>query len=73
MVKQTEVLLKPNADLRVEQFISDKIQPGPVVRRMETDIFGQNLVEAGNDIGPGTSYGVHVTIFKKRFSKITFI
>lgn len=51
MVKQTEVLLKPNADLRVEQFISDKIQPGKVVRRMETDIFGQNLVEAGNDIG----------------------
>lgn len=57
LVKQTEALLQPNPTLRMEQFINEKMAAAPAARQSEIDAFGQNLIEAGNDLGPSSSYG----------------
>lgn len=57
LVKQTEALLQPNPTLRMEQFMHEKMAAAPPARQSEIDAFGQNLIEAGNDLGPTSSYG----------------
>lgn len=41
----------------MEQFINEKMAAAPPNRQSETDAFGQTLIEAGQDLGPSTSYG----------------
>lgn len=41
----------------MEQFMHEKMAAAPPARQSEIDAFGQNLIEAGNDLGPTSSYG----------------
>lgn len=42
----------------MEEFMYEKMQGYKPTRQLESNILGQNLIDAGNDIGPGTAYGV---------------
>ena len=42
---------------RVEDFLMDKIDRRRLARLSNLDYLGVNMVESGNDLGPGTLYG----------------
>ena len=42
---------------RVEDFLMDKIERRRLARLSNLDYLGVDMVEAGNDLGPGTLYG----------------
>ena len=43
---------------RVEDFLMDKIDRRRAMRLSNLDYLGVDMVEAGNDLGPGTLYGM---------------
>lgn len=43
----------------------EKMAAAPPARMSEIDAFGQNLVEAGNDLGPSSSYGKESHLIQK--------
>lgn len=45
------------ADARMEEFVYEKVQGSKPQRMLENDALGQNMIDAGNDFGPGTAYG----------------
>jgi endophilin-B len=57
ILKQTETVLTPNPSARVEEFVYEKVQGSKPQRMLENDVLGQHMIDAGNDFGPGTSYG----------------
>uniref|UniRef100_A0A3Q2PXH1 Endophilin-B1 n=1 Tax=Fundulus heteroclitus TaxID=8078 RepID=A0A3Q2PXH1_FUNHE len=57
IMKQTEVLLQPNPNVRLEEFVYEKLEKKAPARMNNHDLLGQSMIEAGNDFGPGAAYG----------------
>ncbi|XP_072366536.1 endophilin-B1-like isoform X1 [Scyliorhinus torazame] len=57
IMKQTEVLLQPNPNARIEEFVYEKLDRKAPPRLNNCEQLGQYMLEAGNEFGPGTAYG----------------
>ncbi|NXL47668.1 SHLB1 protein, partial [Podilymbus podiceps] len=57
IMKQTEVLLQPNPNARIEEFVYEKLDRKAPSRMNNPELLGQYMIDAGNEIGPGTAYG----------------
>lgn len=57
IMKQTEVLLQPNPNARIEEFVYEKLERKAPSRLNNQEQMAQYLIDAGNDFGPGTAYG----------------
>ncbi|XP_055898767.1 endophilin-B1-like isoform X2 [Biomphalaria glabrata] len=57
LLKHTDTLLQPNPNLRMEDLLYEKLDKKKKDRTTQYEILGNSMVEAGNDFGPGTSYG----------------
>ncbi|CAK8697983.1 endophilin-B1-like [Clavelina lepadiformis] len=54
---EMEVALQPNPNTRMEDFVYMKLDRKPPERINNIERLGMTMIEAGNDFGPGTSYG----------------
>ncbi|XP_039591616.1 endophilin-B1 isoform X1 [Polypterus senegalus] len=57
IMKQTEVLLQPNPNVRIEEFLYEKLEKKAPTRMNNHDLLGQYMIDSANDFGPGTAYG----------------
>ncbi|XP_078264303.1 endophilin-B1-like isoform X3 [Rhinoraja longicauda] len=57
IMRQTEVLLQPNPNTRIEEFVYEKLDRRAPSRINNSEQLGQYMLDAGNDFGPGTAYG----------------
>ncbi|XP_018411406.1 PREDICTED: endophilin-B1 isoform X3 [Nanorana parkeri] len=57
IMRQTEVLLQPNPNARIEEFVYEKLDRKAPSRLNNQEQLAQYLIDAGNDFGPGTAYG----------------
>ncbi|XP_077101153.1 endophilin-B1a isoform X3 [Siphateles boraxobius] len=57
ILKQTEVLLQPNPNVRIEEFFYEKLDKKAPTRMNNHELLGQSMIDSGNDSGPGTAYG----------------
>uniref|UniRef100_H2UB97 SH3 domain containing GRB2 like, endophilin B2 n=1 Tax=Takifugu rubripes TaxID=31033 RepID=H2UB97_TAKRU len=57
MLRQTEALLQPNPSTRIEEFIYDKLDKKLPSKVTNAELLGQYMLDAANDLGPGTPYG----------------
>ncbi|XP_063154287.1 endophilin-B1 isoform X2 [Candoia aspera] len=57
IMKQTEVLLQPNPNARIEEFVYEKLDRKAPSRMNNPELQGQHMIDAGNEFGPGTAYG----------------
>ncbi|NXC75639.1 SHLB1 protein, partial [Anhinga anhinga] len=56
IMKQTEVLLQPNPNARIEEFVYEKLDRKAPSRMNNPELLGQYMIDAGNEFGPGTAY-----------------
>ncbi|XP_062235565.1 endophilin-B1a [Platichthys flesus] len=61
IMKQTEILLQPNPNLRLEEFVYEKLEKKAPTRVNNHELLGQSMIESGNEFGPGTAYGNALT------------
>ncbi|XP_036916820.1 endophilin-B1 isoform X2 [Sturnira hondurensis] len=57
ILKQTEVLLQPNPNARIEEFVYEKLDRKAPSRVNNPELLGQYMIDAGTEFGPGTAYG----------------
>lgn len=57
IMKQTEVLLQPNPNVRIEEFLYEKLEKKVPTRMNNHELLGQSMIESGTEFGPGTAYG----------------
>ncbi|XP_018917785.1 endophilin-B1 isoform X2 [Bemisia tabaci] len=57
ILRDTEAVLTPNPGNRVEDYLFEKIDKKKPNRLSNLEYLGLDMIEAGNDFGPGTSYG----------------
>ncbi|XP_015272188.1 PREDICTED: endophilin-B1 isoform X2 [Gekko japonicus] len=57
IMRQTEVLLQPNPNARIEEFVYEKLDRKAPSRMNNPELLGQYMVDSGNEFGPGTAYG----------------
>uniref|UniRef100_A0A1A8G127 Endophilin-B1 n=1 Tax=Nothobranchius korthausae TaxID=1143690 RepID=A0A1A8G127_9TELE len=57
IMKQTEVLLQPNPNVRLEEFLYEKLEKKVPTRMNNHELLGQTLIDSGTDFGPGAAYG----------------
>ncbi|KAG7487516.1 hypothetical protein MATL_G00024380 [Megalops atlanticus] len=57
IMKQTEVLLQPNPNVRMEEFLYEKLEKKAPSRMNNHELLGQSMIDSGNEFGPGTAYG----------------
>ncbi|XP_048122508.1 endophilin-B1a isoform X2 [Alosa alosa] len=57
IMKQTEVLLQPNPNVRIEEFFYEKLEKKVPTRVNNHELLGQSMIDSGNEFGPGTAYG----------------
>lgn len=57
IVTDVEAVLTPNIGSRLEDFVFDKFDKKKPSRLCNLEYLGINMIEAGNDFGPGTAYG----------------
>ncbi|XP_063284428.1 endophilin-B1 isoform X2 [Pelobates fuscus] len=57
VMKQTEVLLQPNPNARIEEFVYEKLERKAPSRLNNQEQLAQYMIDAGNEFGPGTAYG----------------
>ncbi|KAG8436691.1 hypothetical protein GDO86_007689 [Hymenochirus boettgeri] len=57
ILKQTEVLLQPNPNARIEEFLYEKLDRKAPSRLNNQEQLAQYMTDAGNEFGPGTAYG----------------
>ncbi|XP_011413115.2 endophilin-B1 isoform X4 [Magallana gigas] len=57
ILKQTESVLQPNPNIRMEDFVYEKLDKKKRDRVNHHEVLGHVLVDGGNDFGPGTTYG----------------
>ncbi|KAG5850531.1 hypothetical protein ANANG_G00083450 [Anguilla anguilla] len=57
IMKQTEVLLQPNPNVRIEEFLYEKLEKKAPTRMNNHELLGQSMIDSGNEFGPGTAYG----------------
>ncbi|XP_060606749.1 endophilin-B1-like [Ruditapes philippinarum] len=56
-LKQTEALLQPNPNIRMEEMFYEKLDKRKRDRNNVYESLGGVMVDAGNEFGPGTAYG----------------
>ncbi|XP_053477992.1 endophilin-B1a [Ictalurus furcatus] len=61
ILKQTEVLLQPNPNVRIEEFFYGKLDKKAPTRQNNHEMLGQFMIDSGNEFGPGTAYGNALT------------
>ncbi|KAJ8357154.1 hypothetical protein SKAU_G00199480 [Synaphobranchus kaupii] len=57
IMKQTEVLLQPNPNVRIEEFLYEKLEKKVPMRVNNHEQLGNNMIDSGYELGPGTVYG----------------
>ncbi|XP_067234254.1 endophilin-B1a isoform X2 [Chanodichthys erythropterus] len=57
ILKQTEVLLQPNPNVRIEEFFYEKLDKKAPTRLNNHELLGQSMIDSGTEFGPGTAYG----------------
>ncbi|ESO85878.1 hypothetical protein LOTGIDRAFT_130216 [Lottia gigantea] len=57
VLNQTEAVLQPNPNQRMEDLLYEKLEKKKKDRVTNAEQLGLYMVDAGNDYGPGTSYG----------------
>ncbi|XP_060058269.1 endophilin-B1 isoform X2 [Erinaceus europaeus] len=57
IMKQTEVLLQPNPNARIEELVYEKLDRKLPSRVNNPELLGQYMIDAGTEFGPGTAYG----------------
>ncbi|XP_036410037.1 endophilin-B1b isoform X2 [Megalops cyprinoides] len=57
IMKQTEVLLQPNPNVRIEEFLYEKLDKKVPTRANNRELLGESMIDSGHEIGPGTAYG----------------
>ncbi|XP_063234820.1 endophilin-B1 isoform X2 [Bacillus rossius redtenbacheri] len=57
ILRDTEAVLTPNIGNRVEDFLFDKIDKKRPNRLSNLEYLGLDMIEGGNEFGPGTAYG----------------
>ncbi|XP_026887484.1 endophilin-B1b isoform X3 [Electrophorus electricus] len=57
VMRQTEVLLQPNPNVRMEEFLYEKLDRKVPTRANNHELLGECLIDAGHEVGPGTAYG----------------
>ncbi|XP_075213447.1 SH3 domain containing GRB2 like, endophilin-B isoform X1 [Lycorma delicatula] len=57
ILRDTEAVLTPNPGNRVEDYLFEKIEKKKPNRLSNLEYLGLDMIEAGNEFGPGTSYG----------------
>ncbi|XP_008824475.2 endophilin-B1 isoform X1 [Nannospalax galili] len=57
IMKQTEILLQPNPNARIEEFVYEKLDRKAPSRVNNPELLGQYMIDAGTEFGPGTAYG----------------
>ena len=60
------------SDVRMEEFVMDKLEKKKRDRFTNTELLGLHMIDAGNEFGPGTSYGEYLSgsFFLFNFSAI---
>ncbi|XP_026863033.2 endophilin-B1a [Electrophorus electricus] len=57
ILKQTEALLQPNPNVRIEEFLYEKLDKKAPTRMNNHELLGEAMIDFGNEFGPGTAYG----------------
>ncbi|XP_064194716.1 endophilin-B1b isoform X3 [Anguilla rostrata] len=57
IMKQTEVLLQPNPNVRIEEFLYEKLEKKVSMRANNHEQLGTYMIDSGHEFGPGTAYG----------------
>ncbi|XP_026057183.1 endophilin-B1-like isoform X2 [Carassius auratus] len=57
ILKQTEVLLQPNPNVRIEEFLYEKLDKKVPTRMNNHELLGLSMIDSGTEFGPGTAYG----------------
>ncbi|XP_035279195.1 endophilin-B1b [Anguilla anguilla] len=57
IMKQTEVLLQPNPNVRIEEFLYEKLEKKVPMRANNHEQLGTYMIDSGHEFGPGTAYG----------------
>lgn len=57
IMKQTEVVLQPNPNARMEDLVYEKLDRKAPSRLNNYEVLGQSMLDAGSEFGPGTAYG----------------
>ncbi|XP_016090930.1 endophilin-B1b isoform X1 [Sinocyclocheilus grahami] len=57
IMKQTEVLLQPNPNVRVEEFLYEMLDKKVPMRANNHELLGECMIDSGHEFGPGTAYG----------------
>ncbi|XP_060722963.1 endophilin-B1b isoform X3 [Tachysurus vachellii] len=57
ILKQTEVLLQPNPNMRMEEYLYEKLDRKIPTRVNSHELLGECMIDAGHEFGPGTAYG----------------
>ncbi|XP_033875086.2 endophilin-B1 isoform X1 [Acipenser ruthenus] len=61
IMKQTEILLQPNPNVRIEEFLYEKLEKKAPTRMNNNEQLGEYMIDSGNEFGPGTAYGNALT------------
>lgn len=56
IASRTEAVLQPNPNKRAEDYVMEKIDKKRD-RHTNSELLGQDMIDSGNDLGPGTAYG----------------
>ncbi|XP_073704452.1 endophilin-B1b isoform X1 [Garra rufa] len=57
VMKQTEVLLQPNPNVRMEEFLYEMLDKKVPTRANNHELLGECMIDSGHEFGPGTAYG----------------
>lgn len=57
ILSRSEAVLQPNPSRRVEDFLNTKLDRKVQDRETNHEALGLTMIEAGNELGPGTQYG----------------
>uniref|UniRef100_A0A673FT47 Endophilin-B1 n=2 Tax=Sinocyclocheilus rhinocerous TaxID=307959 RepID=A0A673FT47_9TELE len=57
IMKQTEVLLQPNPNVRMEEFLYEMLDKKVPMRANNHELLGESMIDSGHEFGPGTAYG----------------
>ncbi|XP_017543247.1 endophilin-B1b isoform X2 [Pygocentrus nattereri] len=57
IMRQTEVVLQPNPNVRMEEFLYEKLDRKVPTRANNHELLGEGMIDAGHEFGPGTAYG----------------
>ncbi len=62
IISRTEAVLQPNPNRRMEDFVNTKLDRKVPDRETNSEALGMSMIEAGNELGPGTQYGAALVL-----------